>query len=143
MNATLEKFGDPATRVASYDHWAVLLRPQQVTVGAMVLVCTDPVTRFSALSASAFADLQQAVTGIERTLAHTLRPDKINYLMLMMVDPQVHFHVLPRYAEAKTFQGTTFADPGWPAVPNLGAATETDEALNAAIIAEIKQVWPA
>lgn len=141
MNATLEKFGDPATRVASYDHWAVLLRPQQVTVGAMVLVCTDPVTRFSALSASAFADLQQAVTGIERTLAHTLHPDKINYLMLMMVDPDVHFHVLPRYEATREFAGQAFSDSAWPGPPDLRAANETSEETREKLIDYLREHW--
>ena len=27
MNATIEKFGYPATLIAQFDHWLVLLRP--------------------------------------------------------------------------------------------------------------------
>ena len=37
MNATIEKFGHPATLVADYDHWTVLLRPAQPVLGALVL----------------------------------------------------------------------------------------------------------
>lgn len=143
MNETIEKFGYPSTLIADYDHWVVLLRPKQATLGALVLACKEDALAFGDISEAATSELKKATAAIEAALRQAFGYDKINYLMLMMVDPQVHFHVLPRYAEAKTFQGTTFADPGWPAVPNLGAATETDEALNAAIIAEIKQVWPA
>ena len=50
--------------------------------------------------------------------------DKLNYLMLMMVDPDVHFHVLPRYAVEREFGGVRFTDPGWPKVPNLGHENE-------------------
>jgi hypothetical protein len=32
MNATIEKFGWPATLVAEFDHWVVLLRPAQPTL---------------------------------------------------------------------------------------------------------------
>lgn len=141
MNATLEKFGDPATRLASYDHWAVLLRPQQVTLGAMVLICTDPVTQFSALSADAFADLQRAVAGIERTLAQTLRPDKINYLMLMMVDPDVHFHVLPRYGAPREFAKLSFSDAAWPGPPDLRAGNETSAETREKLIDYLREHW--
>ena len=44
-----------------------------------------------------------------------------NYLMLMMVDPYVHFHVLPRYREPQEFRAVTFADKGWPGTPDLAS----------------------
>ena len=43
---------------------------------------------------------------LDTALAKTFAPDKLNYLMLMMVDPDVHFHVLPRYAAARAFAGS-------------------------------------
>lgn len=143
MNETIEKFGYPDTLIAGYEHWVVLLRPKQATLGALVLACKEDALAFGDISREATGELKRATADIEAALSRAFVYDKINYLMLMMVDPQVHFHVLPRYGEAKTFQGVTFEDPGWPAVPNLGAGTETDDALNAAIIAEIKQAWPS
>ena len=53
MNATGIKFGYPASVVAEYTHWVVLLRPQQVTLGALMLVCKEAVTSFGALSPAA------------------------------------------------------------------------------------------
>ena len=38
---TLLKFNYPQTLLREYQHWAVLLRPKQVTVGSLVLICTD------------------------------------------------------------------------------------------------------
>ena len=59
-------------------------------------------------------------------------------MALMMVDPQVHFHVLPRYAEPQAFDGTTFADPGWPALPDMKFANpnspETAQRLQKALV---------
>ena len=68
--------------------------------------------------------------------------EKINYLMLMMVDPHVHYHVIPRYESPASFDGVAFVDHGWPGPPVLGQPTETDEATNAAIVAQLKQYWP-
>jgi diadenosine tetraphosphate (Ap4A) HIT family hydrolase len=39
--------------------------------------------------------------------------------MLMMVDKQVHYHVIPRYERDTEFSGITWKDSGWPGVPNL------------------------
>ena len=41
---------------------------------------------------------------IEATLQPTIGYERINYLMLMMVDPHVHFHVFPRYEGARSFE---------------------------------------
>ncbi len=48
----------------------------------------------------------------------------MNYLMLMMVDKHVHYHIIPRYSETKTFLGREWKDSGWPAIPNLNAEVE-------------------
>ncbi len=37
MNETIQRFGYPATLVAEYEHWLVLLRPAQATLGSLVL----------------------------------------------------------------------------------------------------------
>jgi diadenosine tetraphosphate (Ap4A) HIT family hydrolase len=91
------------------------LRPGQVTLGALVLICKEPSTAFSLLSIDAFTELQSITTHIEDTLKNTFDYDKINYLMLMMVDPDVHFHVLPRYQDSRRFSDQEFIDQSWPA----------------------------
>ncbi len=100
MNPTIEKFGYPATLVHELRHWLVLLRPAQVTLGSLVLAAKSDATAFSELPVEAFAEQAQAVRSIERALSSLVRYEKINYLMLMMVDPNVHFHVIPRYSTA-------------------------------------------
>jgi len=142
-NATLSKFDYPATLIGETDHWTVLLRPQQVTLGALVLVCREPVTRFSDVKPAAFADLHAAVSRIETILRDLVAYEKINYLMLMMVDPEVHFHVIPRYSAARTHLGTSFPDAGWPGPPVLGQAVEPDAALRDSLLQRLRAAWTA
>lgn len=123
-NQTAVNFGFPRTMVAETNHWLVLVRPKQPTFGSLVLVCKEPVHAFSDIGPAAFADLQAAVQGIERLLQDKVKYEKINYLMLMMVDPDVHFHVIPRYEGAREHAGLSFPDAGWPGPPALGAAVE-------------------
>ncbi|MCC6709145.1 MAG: HIT family protein [Gammaproteobacteria bacterium] len=142
VNATMSKFGYPASLVADYAHWVVLLRPQQVTLGALVLVCKEAVTSFGALSPAAGAELVAVGKDIEQALRAAFNHDKINYLMLMMVDPDVHFHVLPRYADTRTCAGQAFTDVAWPGPPRLNEFNATDAAANDAIRAAVRAHWP-
>ena len=119
MNATIDKFGFPATLVCEFNHWLVLLRPAQVTIGSLILAAKGEATAYGALPADAFAEQGAAVAAIERALAAFCRYERINYLMLMMVDPHVHFHVLPRYSGSRSWDGLDFVDQGWPGPPDL------------------------
>ncbi|MFB0872385.1 MULTISPECIES: HIT family protein [unclassified Sphingobium] len=126
MNATIEKFGWPATLVAEFDHWLVLLRPAQPTLGSLVLAARSDATAFGDLPATAHAELKTVTAMIEAALREAVDYAKINYLMLMMVDPHVHFHVIPRYEGARSGGGVTVPDAGWPGQPDLGAAVKLD-----------------
>lgn len=137
MHATLRKFGYPDTLLHESEHWCVLLRPQQVTLAALVLCAKSEAGSFSTLPAAAFAELAPVTSVIESSLRRLRAFDKINYLALMMVDPHVHFHVLPRYARPQDFGGVSFADGGWPGVPDLKQATEMSQELRSSLHAEL------
>jgi diadenosine tetraphosphate (Ap4A) HIT family hydrolase len=137
MNATIEKFGYPATLLKELEHWMILLRPAQPTLGSLVLAARSDATAYHQLPREAFVEQADAVALIERVLADFCRYDRINYLMLMMVDPHVHFHVIPRYSEARTWNGIEFADSGWPAVPQLGSPVQLSGEQIGALKAEL------
>ena len=122
MNPTIEKFGYPATLVHELQHWLILLRPAQVTLGSLVLAAKSQATAYSDLPQEAFSEQAEAVRLIERALADFVAYERINYLMLMMVDPNVHFHVIPRYSEPRRWESVEFPDAGWPGPPQLGSA---------------------
>ena len=138
MNPTAVKFGHPETLLCAWTHWAVLLRPAQVTLGSLVLVCSDPVQRFGAISPGAAAELREAARAIESALGECLHFDKLNYLMLMMVDPDVHFHVIPRYAEPRRYAGAEFRDPCWPGPPDVTRSLTLSDAVREALRADLR-----
>jgi diadenosine tetraphosphate (Ap4A) HIT family hydrolase len=130
---TYEKFGGDANRIAAYEHWSVLIRQAQATKGAMVMIAHANVTKYSDLPAEAFSEMAQVIRDIERALGTAFQPDKMNYLMLMMVDPHVHYHVIPRYGPDHERQ-----DPGWPGPPSLGVSVEADPAD---VCETLRSVW--
>ena len=141
MNATIEKFGWPATLIAEFAHWLVLLRPAQPTLGSLVLAAKSDATAFAGLPGEAHAELKRVTGAIEAALARFTGYARLNYLMLMMVDPHVHFHVIPRYEGAREWGGVAFPDAGWPALPQFGEAVKLEPAQRDALVAELKALF--
>ncbi len=138
MNVTAEKFGYPGSMVAELDRWVVLVRPAQVTLGSLVLVCKDEASCFGEISEAASTELQRGIARIEAVLADAFQNDKINYLMLMMVDPDVHFHVLPRYASERVYQGVRFTDDAWPGPPQITSKHDVPDEVLAALTSDLR-----
>ena len=127
VNDTIRRFGYPATLVAEYGHWLVLLRPSQPTLGSLVLAAKNDATAFGNLPDGAHAELKVVTKAIETVLKRVVGFERINYLMLMMVDPHVHFHVIARYDGERELDGLVIGDSGWPGPPDLKAAVVLDE----------------
>jgi diadenosine tetraphosphate (Ap4A) HIT family hydrolase len=140
-NATLTKFGDPETRLADYTHWRVLLRSAQPTLGSLILGAKSEARAFSALPGEAYAELSLATREIETVLSDFVKYDRINYLMLMMVDPHVHFHVIPRYQATREFGTLSLPDKGWPGPPDLASAVALDAAQKASLADVLRARW--
>ena len=82
-------------------------------------------------------------TDIETTLGRLVAYERINYLMLMMVDPDVHFHVIPRHGGVRRLGGVELADAGWPGPPDLKGGIDVDATLRAALLDELRARWPS
>lgn len=142
MNETIRRFGYPSTLISEYEHWVVMLRPAQPTLGSLVLAARSEVGSFAELPREAFDELPRAVADIEAALRSSIRFERINYLMLMMVDPHVHFHVIPRYQGEREACGVGVPDAGWPKVPALGEAVTLEAGQVEALVGYFKGFWP-
>ena len=61
----------------------------------------------------------------------------------MMVDPHVHFHVLPRYESPRELAGVAFVDAAWPKPPDVTASLELADGVLAAIGERLRASWPS
>jgi diadenosine tetraphosphate (Ap4A) HIT family hydrolase len=137
----MKTFLYPESLIKEYEHWVVLLRPKQPTIGALVVVHKSDATALSQICADSFTELKIITDEIETALGDLFDFQKINYMMLMMVDPHVHYHVIPRYEQPKDFQGIKCVDKGWPALPQLGDALPLDGGQMANLQKLIKSRW--
>ncbi|MSP49196.1 MAG: HIT family protein [Alphaproteobacteria bacterium] len=123
-----QKFRIPAFTIRAFRHWTWSLRPVHSTLGAGVISANRYEPHFSGMTAEECAELALVVKEVETRLKGAFGYDKINYLMLMMVDPHVHMHVIPRYASPRDFAGVTWTDEGWPKPPNSSAGPTLSDA---------------
>lgn len=131
------KFKIEENTIYKSKYWTWSLRPEQVTLGSSILSLNRKCRNFSELDKEEFADLESIVKLIEKTLKSTFSYDKINYLMLMMVDDHVHFHVLPRYEEIRDLYGLKWIDQDWPRPSRLESFINDDEILSK-IVSDLK-----
>jgi len=96
----------------------------------------------SDMAPEAFAELELVFRGAEGALRRTFATDRINHLMLMMVDPHVHWHLIPRYEKPRTIGTTSIADEGWPGFPALGSGVELPDADRSDLRAKLLAAWP-
>lgn len=112
-----DKFEIEKLHIKQVGSWIISVRPQQVTLGSLVLSLDRKCHSLGALTGEEGADLALAFKVIDDILKKSFNPDQINYLALMMVDKQVHFHVIPRYSSTIKFNEREYLDEKWPKPP--------------------------
>jgi diadenosine tetraphosphate (Ap4A) HIT family hydrolase len=74
-------------------------------------------------------------------LAREVSYAKLNYLMLMMMDPHVHWHVIPRYEGTRELRGVAITDGGWPRLPQLAEAFALEQQQIEALCDRLRKNW--
>jgi diadenosine tetraphosphate (Ap4A) HIT family hydrolase len=100
--------------VKEYKDWVVLFRYRQVTIGSLIIMSKSDKAALGELSSQEWAGFAEVTRDVEYWLTNAFGAEKFNYLALMMKDPEVHFHVIPRYSKPVYFSGRKFTDPDWP-----------------------------
>src|SRR5690554_6472994 len=119
MNEFNLKFDLPKLIIYESKYWIWSLRPEQPTLGSSVISLKRKCSYMRELTLDEHKDYGKIVKVVEASLKKLFNYSKINYLMLMMVDNQVHYHVIPRYDKEISFDNMLWYDYGWPNLPEL------------------------
>lgn len=106
--------------IKRYEHWVLSISPGQPTLGTCVVKAMRPnVFQIWELTAEEFAELGLVLRELELGMAQdsAFKPDRFNTFQLCNVNPQLHFHVIPRYSQPREFAGQTWEDQGFGALP--------------------------
>ena len=113
------KFRVDELKILEKGAWTWSVRPAQPTLGAGILSLNRYALHLSDVTPEEMFDLAELVGYLEKAIKDSFNHNIMNYLMLMMVDHQVHYHVIPRYDGIREFVDLEWVDNGWPALPVL------------------------
>lgn len=130
------KFRVEELLIAQTTSWSWSVRPGQPTLGSGVVSLNRPALQLSDVTTEEMAELSGLISILESTVKKCFDYNIMNYLMLMMVDHHVHYHVIPRYDSDRNFADLLWNDNGWPALPALAENQHQD---NDGILLKIKK----
>jgi diadenosine tetraphosphate (Ap4A) HIT family hydrolase len=102
---------DPATVIREGPLWRVVLNRNQNLLGKTMLVLRREASDVLDLTLEEWAAFTDELRQVRTAVDELFQPDQWNHAFLMNADPQVHCHVVPRYASPREWAGLTFTDP--------------------------------
>lgn len=100
--------------VVRYDLWALILNWNQDLLGKCFLTLARHEEQILHLTGSEWSDLHDHIRSTTLMLKRAFQPDHFNYVFLQNQDRHVHMHIIPRYAQTRTFAGLEFVDSAYP-----------------------------
>lgn len=106
-----ESFDEKNDLIKEYQHWKLLVKNRNVSLGKCVAITKQHHESLSEISPAEMVELVQVAKEIERALKKSFSYDKICWLMLMMKERHhTHFNIIPRYKTPREFAGIKWID---------------------------------
>lgn len=140
MNCTIcdnDIFDKKNNLIKEYKYWSLLVRNRNSTLGNCIVLLKRHAAAFSDVTKEEMQELAIVTKETEHAIKKAWNYDKINWMLLMMQDQHVHFHVLPRYAGKRVFAGQEWTDDAWPAMAKIFTEKKID--LSSEILLKMKQ----
>lgn len=129
---------DPRFLIAESTRWALCLNESQDLLGRCYALLRRPETDALALTDDETVELWTLARAARAALTALWEPDHFNFAFLMNVDPQVHFHILPRYRYKREFAGGTFVDPTFGGHYNVSPSRTLEDAGYDAVLSALR-----
>lgn len=112
----MKKFNPQNNVIKDFNHWIVLLREKQVTLGSVVIVLKRNIPSISQMNSEEAAEFPIVIEWYEQLIRELYGAEKFNYVIAMMKDNFVHYHAFPRYSKTVSRYGIEWVDVAWPKV---------------------------
>jgi diadenosine tetraphosphate (Ap4A) HIT family hydrolase len=93
--------------------WTLALNRNQNLLGKCLVIANRPCDSVLELHPDEWSSLFDHLRQLTAALDTLFAPDAYNHAFLMNIDPQVHLHVIPRYASTRIWEDMQFHDPHW------------------------------
>jgi diadenosine tetraphosphate (Ap4A) HIT family hydrolase len=124
--------------VLDNDHWTLVLNENQATLGRAFFALKRHETDVAALTPDELSSLWSFLRETKTALSALFTPDHFNYMFLMNVTPHAHFHIFPRYAEAREFAGQAWTDGQYGGHYDPDETREIDDATMDSLVAALR-----
>jgi len=115
----IEKYNLSDNVIFETTHWSWILNNNQSTIGSSFLVLKRDCTSFNETLIDEMNDFKFISSLIEKVFAKAFNIKKVQFLKLMMIDQQLHYHIVPRHEEPINIFNFEWKDNDWPGLPNL------------------------
>lgn len=122
-NSFREKFELERLTAVETKFWILSVRPKQLTKGALVLTYRGEENELGDLPDKAFLELRDLMCKVESFARKRLNSVRINYLVLRLVDNELHFHIFPRF-DTTLKESNEEIDPFYPLPVDLLSSKE-------------------
>lgn len=129
-----DKFKPEELTIKEFNHWVVLLREKQQTLGDVVILLKNEKASISLATAEEFAEFPTVVKWYEEKCKQLFNSEKFNYNCAMMKDNYVHFHAFARYSGSRSFAGVEWEDVDWPRPISKAVPAEFTEDIKNALL---------
>ncbi len=128
-------------------YWMIFLAPSQRYLGTCVVALKKKRSNLSEVNDEEWDDFVGIVRKMENSVAKLFKPDLFNWSCFKnaafrkdstSVDPEIHWHFIPRYRKSVLFCDMQFDDPDFGHIPQPIARRVPREVMNK-IILEIKK----
>ena len=128
------------SKITIYDgeNWEVKLHHNQNSLGKCVLWFKGESKDFADLSLDEQKEFWELLKKTKDILVDLFNPGMFNYACLGNATKHLHFHVMPRYKDSRTFEGMEFVDEAFGSFP-LGADNLLSEEELVKIVEMIKE----
>ncbi len=97
--------------IKDYQHWTAYLHPDQSVLGRCYLWCKrEDAEDLLETTEEERTELFEIAKELKMVLDQLFQPDLFNYSSLQNTTNHLHLHILPRYADAREFEGKIFED---------------------------------
>lgn len=127
------------TVIAEDAYWTMRVNDNQATLGRVFFALKRPETDALNLTADEQTALWNGLTRAKSALTTLFAPDHFNYMALMNLTPQVHWHIFPRYQSPREFAGQTFTDDEWGGHYNPDRTVTLDDATRDSLVSALRQ----
>jgi diadenosine tetraphosphate (Ap4A) HIT family hydrolase len=102
-------------KIKSFKYWDLYLHENQCYLGRTFVQLKDEsgIEDFLDIKGEMREEFFQIGQNVKKTLKSLFKTDKMNYAALSNTSPVIHMHIIPRYKEAREFDGVIFKDTRW------------------------------